>query len=257
MKIALLHLDLAGGPEVRNRRRIFSAARQAAEAGAHWIVTPESALEGYFFKRDHPNAPVPIRGSGDFPPFWALAAKASAHLFLCCAERDAESGEDFNACFHIRPDGTCVRAHRKMYSHQSGAEKWLSQGDRTDVSCIGGVRVGVLICSDAYYRHPADMMRLKGAEMILVPAAWPPGACCPDPPAVWETCSQRAGAAVVVCNQTGRYEGMDMTTGKSAVIEGGKMLFSYQGAPAILLFDYDEKRKRVQSRAFRVLEVKP
>ena len=49
MKIALLHLDVAEGPETRNRRSIISAAGEAVSRGADWIVTPETALQGYFF----------------------------------------------------------------------------------------------------------------------------------------------------------------------------------------------------------------
>lgn len=40
MKIALLHLDVAEGPETRNGRTIISAAGEAVSRGADWIVTP-------------------------------------------------------------------------------------------------------------------------------------------------------------------------------------------------------------------------
>ena len=46
MKIALLHLDVAEGPETRNRKSIISAAGEAVSRGADWIVTPETALQG-------------------------------------------------------------------------------------------------------------------------------------------------------------------------------------------------------------------
>ena len=45
MKIALLHLDVAEGPETRNRKSIISAAGEAVSRGADWIVTPETALQ--------------------------------------------------------------------------------------------------------------------------------------------------------------------------------------------------------------------
>ncbi len=40
MKIALLHLDVAEGPETRNGRTIISAAGGAVSRGADWIVLP-------------------------------------------------------------------------------------------------------------------------------------------------------------------------------------------------------------------------
>ena len=49
MKIALLHLDVAVGPRAVNLSRIVDAVTRAADAGATWIVTPEPALQSYFF----------------------------------------------------------------------------------------------------------------------------------------------------------------------------------------------------------------
>lgn len=55
MKIALLHLDLAGGPRDKNESLLLHASKRAAEKGASIIVTPETALEGYYFyMRDPP-----------------------------------------------------------------------------------------------------------------------------------------------------------------------------------------------------------
>ena len=46
---------------------------------------------------------------------------------------------------------------------------------------------------------------------------------------------------------------MDMTIGDSAILSEGKCLFSYQGQPAILLFDIDERKKEILSSEFRVI----
>lgn len=60
--------------------------------------------------------------------------------------------------------------------------------------------------------------------MVLVTAAWPPGKCCSDPVSVWETCSKLCGVPVIVCNQTGYHERMDMREAESAVIVEGQRL---------------------------------
>lgn len=49
MRIALLHLDLSGGLEERNLALLQHAITLAAEAGADWVITPEMAVQGYFF----------------------------------------------------------------------------------------------------------------------------------------------------------------------------------------------------------------
>ena len=49
MKIALLHLNLSGGPQEKNLKVLCKSIKMAAKSGAKWILTPEMALQGYFF----------------------------------------------------------------------------------------------------------------------------------------------------------------------------------------------------------------
>lgn len=255
MKIALLHLDLAAGPREENKRKLEEGMESACQEGADWIVTPEAALEGYFYKTLTKDGAFPVWTPDFLRDFQMMAELHHCDLFVCGGERDPWDGKAYASCFWIGKQGEIARLHRKMYSHQTGMEAWMTLGNRTLVSDIGGIRVGILICADAYYQHPADMMRIKGAELLLVPAGWPPGACCPDPPKVWETLGKRTGAVVAVCNQTGAHREMDMTKGKSAVIERGHVRFSYAGRPAVLLFDYDPAVKTVTSEEFLIKEV--
>ena len=118
---------------------------------------------------------------------------------------------------------------------------------------LGPLKAGLLVCADVYYEKPCAAMKEAGADVVLVSAAWPPASCCPDPLAVWEKASLRCGCPVIVCNQTGKYEKMDMTIGDSAILSEGRCLFSYQGQPAILLFDMDERKKEVLSPEFRLI----
>ncbi len=49
MRIALLHLNLAAGPREKNEKLLLEAVEGAAKEGATVVVTPETALEGYYF----------------------------------------------------------------------------------------------------------------------------------------------------------------------------------------------------------------
>lgn len=49
MKIALCHLELSCGPQERNLQLLEQAVRLAAEQGADWVLTPEAAVQGYYF----------------------------------------------------------------------------------------------------------------------------------------------------------------------------------------------------------------
>ena len=58
MKIALCHLELSCGPQERNLQLLEQAVRLAAEQGADWVLTPEAAVQGYYFYRIDENAVV-------------------------------------------------------------------------------------------------------------------------------------------------------------------------------------------------------
>ena len=49
IRIALCHLDVAQGPQAENIKIIEKAIQIAGLHGANWIVTPETALQGYYF----------------------------------------------------------------------------------------------------------------------------------------------------------------------------------------------------------------
>ena len=254
MKIALLHLDIAEGPAARNEKILLFAIRQAREAGADWVGTPETAREGYFFYKRNPEALAQMapHEERNLEPFSTLAKEKHITLFLSAAEK-AETGEAYNSCFIIGPDGKEIGCHRKMYSHQSGAEGWLTLGKEAKVFDLRGVKMGLFVCADAYYEKSCQMVREGGAELVLVSAAWPPGECCKDPVAIWKRTSLWTGCPVCICNQTGKHDTMDMTIGESAVLENGTCLFSYHGKPAILLWEFDSREKRVLSNEFEVI----
>ena len=103
MKIALLHLDVAEGPETRNRRSIISAAGEAVSRGADWIVTPETALQGYFFYDN--NGKLPSFSEKQLSRYMFFAGRNKADMFLSAPGKEsfwgstgrcAPTGRDLN-----------------------------------------------------------------------------------------------------------------------------------------------------------------
>ncbi|MGE4527781.1 MAG: carbon-nitrogen hydrolase family protein [Rhodospirillaceae bacterium] len=252
MKIALLHLDLAVGPTPRNLGLIADAATRAADAGAAWILTPEVALQGYFFTDADPDPEIPAVPGPEVAPLTELARARGLTLFLGCAERDAATGLAHNSCVVIGPQGATLGRHRKLVVH-GRTEAWARPGAaRQPIDC-GGVRVGALVCADMWYaEHPAAMAA-AGAEVLTLSAAWPPGPMGPN--GTWERASAETGLPVFVCNQTGRHR-MDMTAAESAVIAHGERRLTHSGAdPAILLFDWDKTDGLAQAEDFHRIAV--
>lgn len=254
MRIALLHLNLAAGPREKNEKLLLEAVEGAAKEGATVVVTPETALEGYYFYERNKKAlgKVPVHDSEEFLPFLRLAMEMGISIFLSAVEKMPD-GRAYNSCFFLSPHGEERGVHRKMYSPQIGAEEWITLGDRIHLFPVGAIKAGLLVCADVYYEKPCIAMKEAGADLVFVSAAWPPASCCPDPVAVWRNASIRCGCPVIVCNQTGKYEKMDMTIGDSAILSEGKCVFSYHGNPSMILFDCDRKDHRIDFHHFEVI----
>ena len=81
MKIALCHLELSCGPQERNLQILEQAVRIAAEQGADWVLTPEMAVQGYYFYRIDENAVVVPQPSPELEPLRKLCCEYGITLF--------------------------------------------------------------------------------------------------------------------------------------------------------------------------------
>ncbi len=254
MKAALLHMNLSGGPEEANLLSLERAVHIAAKAGATWIVTPETAVQGYFFAQKTKEFSIPVQPCAALQPLRDAAAQYKATLFLGCAEQDEDSGLYYNSCLVIGPQGQILGRHRKTRSHGVGAEAWLTKGDRLEPIECGQLKAGVLVCADAWYQENALRLKEKAADILVMMAAWPPGKC--GPADSWERCSKVSGLPLWVCNQTGNQESLDLSKAESAVIVAGEKVMTYQGLQeAALLFEWDAKAGRNAADNFTVLEL--
>lgn len=255
MKIALCHLEISEGPECKNLALLEQAVRIAADNEAQWVVTPETAVQGYYFYKLNQDAVVPVQPSAQLNNLLALVKAYSLYLFLGAGEYDSELSCNFNSCIVFAPDGTVCGKHRKLISHGIGAEAWATKATVLEPIVCGKTKVGALVCADAWYSEHAQEMQQKGAQIIIDIAAWPPTEVCGNPLGAWEKCSSVTGLPMLVCNQTGKTQWMDMTIGQSVVIEHGKTKLSYNGEQAVLLFEWDEASGKVLSDKFEIISI--
>jgi predicted amidohydrolase len=256
MRIALLHLDLSGGPQEKNLSLLQHSISLAAEAGANWVITPETAVQGYFFTQKNRPFSIPIQPALELQSIRQLAITYGLTIFLGCAEQDALTEECYNSCLVIGNQGEILGRHRKLRSHGKGAEGWAAKGTSVEPISCKEMSAGVLVCADSYFDEYAQIMQAKQAEIIVVPAAWPPGGCGGPPTIAWERCSKASGLPVVVCNQTGNGEKMDMSKAQSAVVVNGKVELAYYGLQqAALLFDWDITNRQLLSSEFNICSI--
>src|SRR5262245_33691011 len=93
------------------------------------------------------------------------------------SERET-GGRIFNATALVGPQGV-VGSYRKVHLPFLGVDRFTTPGDRPfAVHEAAGMRIGMHICYDGGFPEPARVLTLLGADLLVLPTNWPPGAQC-------------------------------------------------------------------------------
>lgn len=154
-----------------NMKKMLDLTDRAADAGASLVLFPELALTGYYLKADVlRELAVPAEGSWSGP----LREKAAERGIMIAAgypERDPEGGKMYNSCLFTGKKGEILGNSRKRYLW--GREKKIfAPGEDYPVVQTETGGIAILLCYDLEYPEPARIAALKGADLILCPAAW-------------------------------------------------------------------------------------
>jgi len=236
LRVSLLHVAPIVGERGCNRRLIECAVQVAAERGADWVVSPELCLCGYQFPQRIGTdwiAPQPDAWMGRF---CQLVKSVQISVFLAGPERDTTTGKLHNSAFLINSDGEIIGKHRKINVHAEAS--WASPGEAISAIEWNGLKVGILICSDAYTEDIAGSLKAQGAQLLVSPAAWAPGLY--GPAGEWEQRTLDTGLPLIVCNRTGREETLSFLEAESLVVKNGQRMISHRSERSVVLtFDWD------------------
>lgn len=187
LSICVAQLNFVVGDMVGNARKIVDAALQAYQRGARLLLTPEQAICGYAAE-DLFLRPAFIDACDDA---LKLVATETAHLkgLHIVVGHPARAGQSATerrersvAVAHLHNaasvlcDGrvTHTYAKRELPNYQVFDERrYFVPGHAPCVIDVGGVRVGVLICEDAWFDAPAADAKAAGAELLAVINASP------------------------------------------------------------------------------------
>lgn len=151
---------------------------EAADRGAKAVVLPE------MFNCPYSSAMFPAfaetcPGGETFNMLSETAAAKGIYLFGgSVPEREGEI--IYNTCFIFGPDGGLMARHRKVHLFDvelSGGLTFresdtLGRGDRITLVNTGLGGIGVAICYDIRFPEVARVLSLKGAVLLVVPAAF-------------------------------------------------------------------------------------
>jgi predicted amidohydrolase len=145
--------------------------------GAKLTVFPEAALTGYCFDsldEARPHAePIPGPSTRRMTD---VCRRLAGHVVFGLLEADGE--RVFNACVLAGPEGV-VGTYRKVHLPFLGVDRFTTPGDRPfAIHEAAGMRIGMNICYDGGFPEPARVLTLLGADLVVLPTNWPPGAEC-------------------------------------------------------------------------------
>ncbi len=140
------------------------------------VVFPECMLSGYcydFLDEAWPHAQsVPGPATDELTEVCKTQNRFVAFGLL---EKN-DQGEIYNSCALVGPNGL-VGVYRKVHLPYLGIDRFVTRGrEAYAVHEIDGLRVGMHICYDGSFPESARVMALQGADLLILPTNWPPGA---------------------------------------------------------------------------------
>ncbi|MDN5797142.1 MAG: carbon-nitrogen family hydrolase [Intrasporangium sp.] len=262
MKVAVIQLGYGDGePVVERTARATALVR--AQQGHDLVVLPELWSAGGFDYRAWAERAEPVGG----PVTQALASAARDAGVTLHGGSIVETGPpqtgDGHGCWNtsllFSPDGQLVATYRKIhrFGFGQGEPKLMDPGAElvtVDVPVAGGepVRVGLSTCYDLRFPELYRALLDRGAEVFLVPAAWPM-------PRVghWSLLGRARAiedqCAVVACNTAGTHANHEMG-GHSQVVDAWGGVLAEAGADEqVLSVEIDIPAIHQAREAFPVL----
>jgi predicted amidohydrolase len=216
LKAALVQLNVGEDP-AKNLPVTLEFIKQAADAGARFVLTPEvsnciapnrDALASVLFQEADDPTLAACRIQARDSAVWLLLGSVSLK------SGDAD-GRYANRSFLISPQGDIVARYDKIHMFDakvSATETYRESasyrpGARAVTSDMGDAKIGMTICYDVRFPYLYRELAKAGAQIITVPSAF----SVPTGKAHWQTLLQaraiETGCFILAPAQTGTHTG--------------------------------------------------
>lgn len=234
MRVAVIQLAYGDDEPVADRTaRVADLVR--AQRGADLVVLPELWPQGGFSYDRWEEAAQPLDG----PAVTALSDAAhdiSALVHMgSLVERD-ETGRLFNTSVLLGADGQVIATYRKvhLFGFGEGEPKLMTPGDGPVVHD----GLGLATCYDLRFPEMFRALLDGGAEVVLMPAAWPARRV-----QHWRLLTLARAVEnqsyVVACNTAGKHAGVAMGGGSLVVDPWGEVIAEAGPDEEVLVADLD------------------
>ena len=233
-----------------NLTTIADYARRSSAEGARLLVLPEGVIAR---QDDDPDFVVASAESIDGHFVSRLQEiSVESSIALVCSVHIARDGAVQNVFLAI-DQGEIVTKYVKLHPFDAfssrESDSVLPGGTEPDVFVLDGISFGGIICYDVRFPELSLSLALRGAEVILCPAAWLAG---PLKEQHW-TSAITARALDTTCYVVGCGETSKRTIGRSLVVDPLGVTIAAAGTtPTLFLVDVDPA---VVARARKILPI--
>jgi len=246
MKISFAQFSPIHGDTAATTALVAEKAREAAASGNRLIAFPECFLTGGSFddRESLVAAAVDIE-RGDLEPILAAARDTGIHVVVGFYQRRGDQA--LNTAALIGPKGI-IGLHHKMHLPFMIGDRFVDipQVDGPSVFETEIGRIGLAICYEIRFPEVARTLALEGADLIVLPAAWPEAArILPD-------LFSRVRAAenfvyFLSANRNDLDDGMQFMGDSHVIGPDGREVINAGMADGIFSVDVDLEQSRVKS----------
>ncbi|KMY55745.1 carbon-nitrogen hydrolase [Bacillus sp. FJAT-27231] len=167
MKVAVAQFSPVLGDKQENMKKIVHSLKEAKRQAADIVVFPELALTGYSIGDLLPT--IAETKEGESLKVLGLYCKnLGIHALISFPEK--EEGRYYISSALIDDNGLVVGTYRKTHLFNTETN-YFTRGDSWPVFQTKFGKVGAMICYDLEFPEVARLLRLNGAEIILVNTA--------------------------------------------------------------------------------------
>jgi NAD+ synthase (glutamine-hydrolysing) len=241
-RVAVVQMNATVGDLTGNRRLIEQAARQAHAAGCRLVLTPELSLTGYP-PEDLLLRPAFLRDVRRALDDLAAALADLPGLRVIVGHPDASPKGCVNAA-SVFEAGRCIGRYAKQALPNYDVfdeHRYFTPGTEPLVFEHEGLRLGVVICEDAWFPQAPQQARQSGAQTLLVLNGSPfhRGKTRQRIDRLRESCS-RIGLPVVYANLVGGQDELVFDGGSFALNAAGDLCWrAVQFEPALGVIELD------------------
>ena len=252
MKVALVQVA-SPDSESRGQRIDRVEAILRGIDGAELIVLPELWSAGYFHFDEYQSLAETLTG-----PTVSMCSRVAAELGVYLhAGSIIEAGEDgrlSNTSILLGPDGKILHTYRKIhvFGYKSKEASLLTAGSSLPVVELPFGATAGITCYDL--RFPGLWMELstRGAEIVIVPAAWPAARR-----EHWRLLTTARALEhqifVIACNAAGSQEGVELGGHSRVVDPAGSVLAEAGTGESVLMVDIDPDQVKAVRTEFPVI----